>query len=291
MMNHIRHRYLLPLLLKKLKFSPVVLIQGARQTGKSFLVRSLLPEKHKNAIYKSLDLNSTRQFAERNPDTFVRDLEPNQTLIIDEAQKVPALFDSVKAVVDEDRRPGKYILLGSTEFSKLTKIRESLTGRAAKIRLFPLTLSETKHLPLNTADGSIQSKPRVSRKDLLKYLANGGMPGIFGIRQDLEKKEALHDWIDLVAQRDALVFDKIKIEPQLIMRILAGLAKLEDSSAGALSKYLDVDLRKVKTHIEVLKTLFVIHQIEPHSLSTGKPQLFFCDVGFLDYFSASFEKK
>ncbi len=291
MLNHVRNRYALSLLLKKLKFSPVVLIQGARQTGKSFLVRQMLPKTILSTLYKNLDVHSIRAFADRNPDSFVRDMDMKTTLIIDEAQKVPALFDSVKSVVDEERIPGKFILLGSTEFSKLTNIRESLTGRASKLKIFPMTLSETKHLPLNTSKDLLNINCRVPRKDFLKYLRQGGMPGIFGIKNEIELQESLRDWLELASERDALSFRNLKIESNLIKRILESIALNEDTSAGSISKYLKTDLRKIKTHLAVLKTLFIIHELTPHPLSTGKPQYFFCDVGFLNFYNASFEKK
>lgn len=289
-MNHIRQRYALDLLLKKLKFSPVVLIQGPRQTGKSFLVKKLIPEKIKT-VYKTLDIAATKNFAIENPDTFTRDVESNHILIIDEAQKAPALFDSVKAVIDEQRRPGQYILLGSTEFSKLTNIRESLTGRASKLKIFPFTLSESKYLPLNTNSDFINSTPRISRPDLLKYLVNGGMPGIFGIKNENEKLNALKDWIDLTTERDALNFKTVKIDSELISRILTSVASLSDSSASSISKHLRTDLRKIITHLNILTTLFVLNKIEPYATSTGKAQYFFCDVAFLNYYNSSFEKK
>jgi len=71
-------------------------------------------------------------------------------LVIDEAQKVPKIFDAVKYTVDQDRRPGRFVLTCSTEFSRETMIQESLTGRLSRLRLFPLTISETLELPLNT---------------------------------------------------------------------------------------------------------------------------------------------
>lgn len=290
-MNHIRNRYALIRLIEKMKFSPVILIQGPRQCGKSFLVKNLLSKKME-CKYKTLDLAATKRFAEENPDTFVRaEKEKDQILIIDEAQKVPAIFDSVKAVVDEERRPGQYILLGSTEFSKLTRIRESLTGRASRLRLFPLTLSETKHLPLNTSNKLFQSTPRLDRSDLMKYLKNGGMPGLFGIRNDVEKIGALQDWIELTVYRDASNFYGVKCDPELLMRILESIAQLDEPMAGNISKLLRVDLRKIKTHLTILTTLFVINRVDPHPLGTGKPHYFFCDVGFLNHFKASFHKK
>ena len=290
MMNHIRKRYASPLLLKKLKFSPVVLIQGPRQTGKSFLVKNLLPERIQKE-YKTLDLASVKNFAANNPDSFIRDREAGIVLIIDEAQKVPLLFDSVKAAVDEDRQPGQFILLGSTEFSKLNNIRESLTGRATRLKVFPLTLSEVKHLDLNNSKNYCNEKPRVARTDLLKYLKNGGMPGLFGIKNEAEKFNALKDWIDLTAQRDATNFKNVKVDSDLIIRIMSSIAILEDTSLGAISKHLRVDIRKIKTHMNVLSTLFVVNKIDPYPTSTGKTQYFLCDVGFLSYFQGSFEKK
>lgn len=288
--NHIRNRYAIHLLLKKIKFSPVVLIQGPRQTGKSFLVKNLLPDKIQKE-YKTLDLASVKNFAADNPDSFIRDRELGSILIIDEVQKVPLLFDSVKAIVDENRKPGQFILLGSTEFSKLTNIRESLTGRATRLKVFPLTLSEVKHLELNNNKSYCNDKARVTRTDFLKYLKNGGMPGLFGIKNEAEKFNALKDWIDLTAQRDAMNFKNVKIDPDLVIRILSSIATLEDSSLGAISKYLRVDIRKIKTHMNVLSTLFVVNKIDPYPTSTGKTQYFICDVGFLSYFQASFEKK
>jgi predicted AAA+ superfamily ATPase len=289
-LNHVRKRYALELLLKKLKFSPVVLLQGARQTGKSFLVKNLLPDKIKKN-YKNLDLATLKDFASKNPDTFVREVDEDHVLIIDEAQKVPELFDSIKAVVDDDRRPGKYILLGSTEFSKLSRIRESLTGRATRLLIYPMTLSETLHLPLNSSIHFVNPKPRVTRLNLIRYLKQGGMPGLFGIKNENEKINALKDWIDLTVYRDVALFKDIKVDSELIIRILTAVSVLEESTAGAISKFLKVDLRKVKTHLNILTTLFVLHKIEPFKTSTGKTSYYFCDVGFLNYFEASFEKK
>lgn len=287
-MLHRRQRYALEILLRKLKFAPVVLIQGARQTGKSFLVKHLIPGQI-SKVYRTLDLASAKTFALSNPDSFVRDIEKGQLLIIDEAQKVPDVFDSVKAVVDDLRRPGQFILLGSTEFSKLTQVRESLTGRASRLRLFPMTLSEVRHLPMNKS--FLNQNPRVSRQELLKYLRNGGMPGLLGIKDEGEKEQAIQDWIELTVLRDANNFKGVKIDPEALMKILAGIARLEDTSAGSIARFLKMDLRKVKTHLQVLKTLFVVNTLEPFPSSSGKTQHYLCDVGLIGHFESSFKKK
>lgn len=291
MISHIRKRYLLLNIKEKLKFTPVVIIQGARQTGKSFLVKKLLAESGIDLVYKTLDSQNDKYFAQTNPDTFLRQVEPGQLFAIDEAQKAPGLFDSVKLSVDENRRPGQFILLGSSEFSKLNLVKESLTGRATKLKLHPFLLAEAKHLSLNREKNYLFRSPRVSRHDLIKFLNNGGMPGIFGIRNEQNRFELLSDWINLTCERDALDFKTIKVESDLLRRILIQVAELEEPSFKNICSAVKIDSRKVKKHLEVLKTLFVLNEIAPLEKSTGTYQYYFMDVGVLNNYNCTFHKK
>ena len=144
-MPHFRPRYLAKTIGKRLKFFPVIGIQGARQVGKSALVRDLLSKLIKNFHYETFDQQTVRQFAQSNPESFLEaKMQRDGTLAIDEAQKVPAIFDAVKYVVDKRRVPGQFILLGSTEFSKKTLIHESLTGRIGMLRLFPFLIMKRR---------------------------------------------------------------------------------------------------------------------------------------------------
>ena len=291
-MPHSRGRHILPLLIKKLRFSPVVAIQGARQTGKSFLVRELLKKELASLEYVSLDRPTTRDFAEANPESFLSQYEEAHPLAVDEAQKVPRLFDAVKYEVDQRRRPGRFLLLGSTEFSKLTLIRESLTGRMSRLRLYPLTLAETLELPLNPSRHPLllNDAPRASRGDWMKYLSRGGMPGIFAVRGD-ERESLLRDWLDLTTQRDALLFPKIKADPDLCLQILEKIAILEEPDAGSIARALRKDLRRIKTHLGILRALFAVHTLEPHPSGTGKTLYFLCDVAFAKLLGANFERQ
>jgi predicted AAA+ superfamily ATPase len=117
----------------------VIAIQGARQSGKIFLVRELLSPELPTSSYVIFDRPADRELAESASESFLEKYAASAPLIIDEAQKVPKIFDTIKFLVDLQRRPGKYLLLGSTEFSKKTLIRESLTGRISTVRMFPLT--------------------------------------------------------------------------------------------------------------------------------------------------------
>src|SRR3990172_2638238 len=115
---------------------PVVVVTGARQTGKSTLVRDLLPGRR---AYHTLDDLDIRALAERAPDELVERPGP---LVLDEVQRVPDLLSAVKQAVDRDRRPGRYILTGSANLLLMRSVSESLAGRAAYLALWPMTRRE-----------------------------------------------------------------------------------------------------------------------------------------------------
>ncbi len=150
-----RQDRIVPVLLKKLVFSPIVAVQGARQTGKTFLVWELLKKPLPGLEYVTLD--------------------------------------ELKRLVDQKRIAGKFLLLGSTEFSRLNLIRESLTGRMSRVRMFPMNIPETLELPPSATKSPVllNEKPRVSRREVVLYL-----------------------------ERDAPLFPKVKVDPELCLRIL-----------------------------------------------------------------------
>ena len=206
-MPYMRTRYLADVIEKRLKFFPVLAIQGARQVGKSALVRELLPKRVKNFTYETFDQPSILDFARSSPESFLESKKSrNGTLAIDEARKVPSIFDAVKYFVDQERIPGQFLLLGSTEFSKRNPIRESLTGRMAMLRLYPFTLSEAGQLPMEVTESALNlhKTPRVKREALMRHLENGGMPGAFHIRDEATRDVFFKEWIGLVILRDVL---------------------------------------------------------------------------------------
>ena len=124
---------------------PVVVVTGARQTGKSTLVGDLLPGRRS---YFSLDDLDVRAQAERSPDEL---LARGRTLVLDEVQRVPDLLLAVKRAVDRERKPGQYILTGSANLLLARSVSESLAGRAAYLTLWPMTRRE--QLGLGDAGG------------------------------------------------------------------------------------------------------------------------------------------
>jgi predicted AAA+ superfamily ATPase len=291
-MTHLRKRYSLALVKERMAYSPIVAIQGPRQCGKSFLAKKLLAGSRSRAVYQTFDSANERSFAAKNPDSYLAQYSDADPLIIDEAQKVPDIFDALKLAVDERRRPGQFVILGSTEFSRLAMIRESLTGRLSRIRLYPFTLAESRHQPfnlMNTKSG-INEENEIPRSDLLRYLERGGFPGIFTTNNKSYRNSLLKDWIDLTVERDIHTFPRTKADSSLARAIIEGIARLEHPDLSNIAKYTGRNARTVQRHLEILETLFVIVKIPPHPLGTGKPIYFLCDVGLLGIYGAELDK-
>jgi predicted AAA+ superfamily ATPase len=277
-MPHFRARQALPRLEKKLRFSRVVTIQGPRQCGKSYLARVLYPRKHPESQFVSLDRKEQRTLAGTTPGLFLDQFDPHRLLVVDEAQKAPDLFDEIKARVDQDERPGQFLLLGSTEFSREMKVRETLTGRVSRLRLFPLSLAEAWELE-TLPGGSFKARPRITRPQLLESLRNGGLPGIFAVRSEEETEQKLQEWIDITVHRDLLQFKGVRADPELALEILMAIARLEIPDLTAIRGAVQADQRRVNTHLRYLEQLFAIQRVRRHPLGTGKDCYYVCDPG------------
>lgn len=295
-MPHIRMRYALDPLLSKLKYSPVVAIQGVRQCGKSTLARDILTKKISRSVYRTLDSPNVLDSIQIRPETFLESLSGEGLVIIDEAQKAPVLFGAIKAKVDSSRKPGQYLLLGSTEFSKAMKIREALTGRLSRLRLFPMLTSEAFKASLikipSTPFFLTSSKNTwLKRRELVQFLSKGGMPAFFATRNNDERLAQIQDWLALTVERDASLIPAKKINSDHLRRVLQEIAVHAEPESGRIAKSLRLSTQKVKSLIEVLKILFVVHEIHPHPSGSGKPRYYLCDPALATALGASFEKQ
>lgn len=292
-MPHIRKRYALKLLKKRLGFFRVVSLQGPRQTGKSFLAREILAQQEKNYLYKTFDERALRVEAESNPDSFLERFSRSKLVALDEAQKVPHIFDAIKLKVDLDQRPGQYLLLGSTEFSRELKIRESLTGRLGRVRIYPFNLSETLSLPLKTTQShlGLLHSTRVKRTDTFCFLENGGFPGVFHVRDNKNRESLLTDWLYLVLERDLMIFSKLDPDPDLARDILKLIAVLPEPNQASIAKATSTSVIRVKKHLLMLEQLFVIVPVHKNRLGSGKTLYYLCDPSLATYFDAPLGRK
>ena len=280
-MPHSRKRLALETLKKRLTFFPIVAIQGARQTGKSFLVHELLAPGLNKSKYVTFDDEPMKSSAMESCKAFLTEYDEFKPLMIDEAQKVPEIFDALKFKVDQKKIPGKYIILGSTEFSKQTLIRESLTGRMGRIRLYPLSVREAIGLEI---------KKVISQKDIIKTSMLGGLPGICFTRDNENRAPFFQDWIDLTCYRDLQQFKKMKLDGELASRILKLTATLAEPTKAEISKKLKVNAKKIESHLEALTQLFVLNKLSPHPSGTGKPIYLPFDAGIASFMGADRER-
>jgi predicted AAA+ superfamily ATPase len=267
---------------KRLSFFTVVAIQGARQVGKSFLVRQHFVPKHTKSRFFTFDDPQIRDWAQKSPRTFLED-NAASPLIIDEAQKAPEIFDVIKLLVDERKIPNRFLLLGSTEFSHLLKIRESLTGRMGRVRIFPMTLYES----LNKGTKKIE----ISRKSLLTYLERGGMPGIFAVRDESQWNALYLDWVQLTTERDIFQTKVKGLDKDIALGCLRACARLPFPTVANIARDLGVDSRKIKKHLEVLQTVFVVQKIDSHPRSKKRGPIFLpFEVGLAKFLGANPER-
>lgn len=139
MSSSLIRRNILPIALETKVVSPVTAISGARQSGKTTLVHQLL--KDSASRFVNLDDNSVRAAAQADPDGFA-DQYPEGTLAIDEIQRVPELLLSIKAALERNRKPGRFVITGSANLMQLPGNAESLAGRMQTINVNPLNQGE-----------------------------------------------------------------------------------------------------------------------------------------------------
>jgi predicted AAA+ superfamily ATPase len=275
-MPHARSRWITPLFHKKLKAWPVVCILGPRQCGKSTFLRDLAFKPGKST-YETFDLLATRRNAEQSPELFLKtpDVFP---LILDEAQKVPHVFDEIKAIVDRRRAPGRYVLSGSVQFSRKTGIRESLTGRTATIRMEPLTL-------LESLDGE---RPELAA--IRRAFERGGMPAVCFSRDASVRTDYWEQWLETTCERDLRFFGQGKLSGDLARGILEECARLELPMASEIARKVRVDSRRIKSHLAALADLFVLREVHPHPGGVGKPIYLPFDSGLAGHLGADLRR-
>lgn len=248
---------------------PIVGITGPRQSGKSTLTKLTFPDKK----YVTFDDKNMRELASSNPADFVMAFPDGA--IIDEAQKVPEIFDALKLHVDSTAfTPGKFILTGSSQFRLRKNMTDSLAGRAAFLKLLPFSLKELKDenlLPNNPYD----------------IIFGGQYPPLY----DKEKHYIAQDWFEsyIDTYLDLDVKDQINESNLSVFRKFIQMCALYSGqllSMDSIAKQLGVSQPTVKSWLSILENSYIIHLLEPDTNNLGRsiiktPKLYFVDSGLL----------
>lgn len=263
----------------------VVLVTGARQCGKSTLVRVLATGRR--AEWRNLDAAATRQAARADPSGFV---ESEDLMVIDEIQRAPELLLSIKEQVDTDPRPGRYLLTGSARVLGLRALPDTLPGRTETIELWPFSQGEID----GTGDGFVDAAfdggllshaSAVTRREYAERVVRGGFPESVA-RTNPRRRERFHDSYvaDLVA-RDVSQLSEIERPAQMraLLRLLAARSA-QPLVGNALSNDLQLSARTVHRYLALLDEVFLVKRVPAwsrniSSRAVGTPKLAFVDSG------------
>jgi len=248
---------------------PVIGVTGPRQSGKSTLTKAVFPDKR----YITFDDRTMRELALSNPSDFIAAFPDGA--IIDEAQKVPEIFDALKMHIDSSEfKPGKFILTGSSQFRLKQNMTDSMAGRVAFLKLLPFSVKELKEadtLPSNPYD----------------IIFDGQYPPL----HDPEKHFIPEDWYEsyIDTYLDLDVRDQINAENLSTFKKFIQVCAVHSGqllSMDSIARDTGVSAPTVKKWLSILETSFIIHFLEPDTNNLGKsivktPKLYFIDSGLL----------
>ena len=276
-------RHLAPRVQEALSDTPVVLINGPRQCGKSTLAQYYLPD----MPYYSLDDDTIHAVVKADPLGFIRRLD---RAVIDEIQRVPELLRAIKLAVDQDRRPGRFILTGSANILALPQISDSLAGRMEALALLPFSQAEIDQRP-NTFFAQALSQQWTTPTILLRGNAliarvlTGGYPEMVR-RKDAGRRTAwANAYVKALVERDLRdVSDITKLDA--MPRLLAVLAQMSGQlvNFAQIGGQLGLDSKTVQKYIGILEHIFLVKRLLPWGRNElGRliktPKLHFCDAG------------
>lgn len=266
--------------------TPVVLLVGPRRAGKTTLARKM---QGAGRTYLTLDNQTTREAAQIDPVGFIRGLDH---AIIDEVQRAPELFLAIKKTVDEDYRPGRFLLTGSANVMTLPRVADSLAGRIETIRMLPLARSEiTGQAPTFLkrlfAGGLKSARKETVGDDLVRVALAGGFPEAIARESERRRQAWARSWLKSVLTRDLRDIAEINRLSELpkFVRLLA-------EHSGRLVNYsqigssIDVSYKTGQRYVSLLEQVFLITAVQPWYTNVLKriartPKLHFLDCGLL----------
>lgn len=259
-------RNIFPDLRKVLRQYPLVALTGPRQSGKTTLLKTLLPDFR----YVSLEDKDNRAFALEDTRGFFKAYD--HQVILDEVQRAPELFSYLQGVVDGSRVMGRYILSGSQNFDLMANITQSLAGRISIFKLFPFDFIEMQQSGLLS-------------DDLSEVMTQGFYPAIYD--RGIEPDRYYADYVTTYVERDLTQLVNVQNK-----RLFKNFIRLCAARAGQLINYNDLARDAGVSHttasnwLSILETSYIIYMLEPNHKNYSKrviksPKLYFYDTGLL----------
>src|SRR6266545_3481419 len=269
-----------------LKDTPVVMINGPRQCGKTTLVRDLIAGER---VYITLDSDTVLEGARDDPAGFLRGFD---RVTVDEVQRAPDLLRAIKSAVDHDRRPGRFLLTGSADVLTLSTVSDSLAGRMEVVTLLPLARAEIRgrrpaFLERAFAGHLVKPSEHLIGEDLVQAVLMGGYPEMLRREEPGRRKAWAQDYVKAIVRRDVRDIADINRLDHM-PRLLQALAH----HAGQLTNFIQIggqiglDDKTTRKYTIILEQLFLVRRLEPWFRNRLKrlvktPKLHFMDSGLL----------
>ncbi len=251
--------------------TPITLIVGPRQSGKSTLAKQFVDRERR---YVTLDDPDALMLARENPKEFLESY--GTPLVIDEVQRAPELFLPIKLRIDRDRKPGSYLLTGSANVLTLPKIGDSLAGRVEVIDLLPLTQAEIDGTAEPNFVHAIFKKEPSARAtwdcgvDLFERLGRGGFPEHALRASGRRRAQWCESYIRTLLERD--VRDLAQIEGLTQLPRLLSLLAVRNGAAlnvSSLSRDTGIAPTTLTRYLDLLKALFLVQSVSPWTVEEG----------------------
>ena len=265
----------------------VTAVCGARQTGKTFLARKIA--EHKGMQFFTLDDLATLDYASADPKSFIENLD---SAVIDEIQRVPKLILALKQSVDQDPRPGRFLITGSVEIFRRPDSLDSLAGRVNTWKLYPLAMTEMASTKSSWLENVFSNHFNVPRQvenllpyDLLEHMVRGGYPEAYAQSSPAIRSRWFRQHFESLAERDVWQISQIHKIGQFV-QLMSYLAEqsAEMLDMSKLSRRLGVSHTTVDQWLYLYERMFLVHRLPAwshHALPrlVKRPKLFLYDTG------------
>jgi len=262
---------------------PIVLLNGARQVGKS----TIALDTFKN--YLTFDDGELRLYAKENPKGFLKNLE--LPICLDEIQKVPALLEYIKMHIDSNRNNGDFLLTGSSNVLDHKDSKDTLAGRLCELRLHPLSSKEKNNKPYENIINKLLARDfKLSKKDysdvVIEHILDGGYPEILNL-EGLSKELWFTSYIATYIERDARDLADIR-DIDSFIKFVNVLASRSATILNKSNLSSDIGIKDITTdnYISIISRIYQATLLKPYFVNIGKqfiksPKVFFNDTGVL----------
>lgn len=281
-------RRLEPVVRGLLAEEPVVAVHGARTVGKSTMVRALAASAGRSVV--DLDDPETRDAVDASPSAFAAAPPP---VFIDEYQHAPAILDAIKAELNRDLGPGRFVLTGSTRYSSLPAAAQSLTGRLHVVTLWPLSQGEldgveerfVERLLTDPAALVAPAASDTSREQYAERILRGGFPLAAARSGGTSRNRWFDDYLNLVLERDVAELSSIRQRekmPSLVARLGGQTAQVLNVARVAAD--VGIEPSTAEHYVRLLEAAFVLHRLPAwgttlRARASSKPKVHFVDSG------------